>query len=233
MTAPIISCRGVSHAYGGTVALREVDLDVSPGEVVAITGPSGSGKSTLMLVLAGIVVPDEGSVEVEGVDLRTLADGPRAALRRREIGIVFQYGSLVPELTGVENVALPLMLDGSSRAAAQEAAAQMLERLGVAGVAGAVAAKMSGGQRQRVAVARAMVTGARVILADEPTGALDSAAADLVLTELVGAAREAAAAVVLVTHDARVAAHADREIHLWDGAVDAADLPAAVEELLP
>ena len=160
MTAPIVSCRGVSHAYGGTVALREVDLDVSPGEVVAITGPSGSGKSTLMLVLAGIIVPDEGSVEVEGTDLRTLAAGPRAALRRREIGIVFQYGSLVPVLTGLENIALPLMLDGSSRTAAQGAAAQMLERLGVAGVAGSVSAQLSEGQWPRVSVKMRLVAGA-------------------------------------------------------------------------
>ena len=220
MTDSVLSCRGVVHDYEGSPALLGVDLGVHEGEVVAITGPSGSGKSTLLLCLAGIIVPREGSVLLGGVDLRAVGERNRAALRRESVGVVFQYGTLVPELTGEENVALPLLLSGRSRAEAMEAATDWLERLGVESVARVTAGRMSGGQRQRVAVARALVTAPRVVLADEPTGALDSVASDLVASELVSAAREAGAAVVLVTHDARVAAFADREVHLWDGRVD-------------
>ncbi|HET6966952.1 MAG TPA: ABC transporter ATP-binding protein [Ornithinibacter sp.] len=230
MTAPVLSCRGVVHDYDGALALRGVDLDVLEGEVVAVTGPSGSGKSTLLLCLAGIVVPSQGSVHLGGVDLRALGERGRATLRRESVGVVFQYGTLVPELTGEENVALPLLLSGRARRAALAAAREWLDRLGVGAVGRTTAARMSGGERQRVALARALVTTPRVVLADEPTGALDSLASDLVVTELVGAARDAGAAVVLVTHDARVAAHADREVHLWDGRVDglpAADAPPA------
>ncbi len=220
MTAPVLSCRGVVHDYDGTPALLGVDLDVVEGEVLAITGPSGSGKSTLLLCLAGILVPREGSVQLGGVDLRAVGEQHRAALRRQSVGIVFQYGTLVPELTGEENVALPLLLSGRQRAEALAPAREWLGRLGVAEVAQTTAARMSGGQRQRVALARALVGSPRVVLADEPTGSLDSVASDLVAGELVSAARDAGAAVVMVTHDARVAAFADRELHLWDGRVD-------------
>lgn len=220
MTDPVLSCRGVVHDYEGNPALAGVDLDVHEGEVVAITGPSGSGKSTLLLCMAGIIVPREGSVLLGGVNLRAVGERNRAALRRESVGVVFQYGTLVPELTGEENVALPLLLSGRSRAEGLKTAAQWLERLGVESVAHTTAGRMSGGQRQRVALARALVTTPRVVLADEPTGALDSVASDLVVAELVSAARDAGAAVVLVTHDARVAAFADREVHLWDGRLD-------------
>lgn len=220
MTDSVLSCRGVVHDYEGSAALLGVDLDVHEGEVVAITGPSGSGKSTLLLCLAGIIVPREGSVLLGGTDLRAVGERNRAALRRESVGVVFQYGTLVPELTGEENVALPLLLSGRSRAEAIEAAAERLARLGVESVARMTASRMSGGQLQRVALARALVTSPQVVLADEPTGALDSVASDLVASELVSAAREAGTAVVLVTHDARVAAFADREVHLWDGRVD-------------
>lgn len=229
MTVPIISCREVAHAYDGSPALRGVDLDIQESEVVALTGPSGSGKSTLMLCLAGVLVPDRGSVQLDGTDLRSLGEQGRGELRRRLVGVVFQYGTLVPELTGAENVALPLLLGGRPRAEAVRAAQAQLERLGVANVAGLVASRMSGGERQRVAVARALITEPRVILADEPTGALDSVASEVVVTALVDAARDAGAAVVLVTHDSRIAAHADREIHLWDGLVDGADVPGDTE----
>jgi putative ABC transport system ATP-binding protein len=223
MTEPVLSCRGVVHDYEGSPALLGADLDVHEGEVVAITGPSGSGKSTLLLCLAGIIVPRQGSVLLGGVDLRTVGERNRAALRRESVGVVFQYGTLVPELTGEENVALPLLLSGRSRAEALQVATEWLQRLGVESVARTTAGRMSGGQRQRVALARALVIAPRVVLADEPTGALDSVASDLVAGELVSAARDAGAAVVLVTHDARVAAFADREVHLWDGRVDDAD----------
>ena len=229
MTAPVLSCRGVVHDYDGAPALRGVDLEVLEGEVVAVTGPSGSGKSTLLLCLAGILVPTEGTVSLGGVDLHALGERGRAALRLESMGMVFQYGTLVPELTGEENVALPLLLAGRPRREALAASQEVLERLGVTSVGRTPAGRMSGGERQRVALARALVARPRVVLADEPTGALDSVASDLVVTELVGAAREAGAAVILVTHDARVAAHADREVHLWDGRVDgvaAFDLPS-------
>jgi putative ABC transport system ATP-binding protein len=229
MTELVLSCRGVVHDYDGSPAVAGVDLDVYEGEVVAITGPSGSGKSTLLLCLAGIIVPREGSVLLGGVDLRAVGERNRAALRRESVGVVFQYGTLVPELTGEENVALPLLLSGRSRAEALKTAAKWLERLGVASVARVTAGRMSGGQRQRVALARALVAAPRVVLADEPTGALDSVASDLVAGELVSAARDAGAAVVLVTHDARVAAFADREVHLWDGRVD--DAAPSVESV--
>jgi putative ABC transport system ATP-binding protein len=220
MTAPVLSCRGVVHDYDGAPALRGVDLDVLEGEVVAVTGPSGSGKSTLLLCLAGIVVPTEGSVILGGVDLGALGERGRTELRRKSVGVVFQYGTLVPELTGEENVALPLLLSGRPRRESLAAGREWLERLGVGTVCRTTAGRMSGGERQRVALARALVTRPRVVLADEPTGALDSVASDMVVTELVGATRDAGAAVVLVTHDERVAAHADREVHLWDGRVD-------------
>lgn len=174
-------------------------------------------------------MPTEGTVSLGGVDLHALGERGRAALRRESMGMVFQYGTLVPELTGEENVALPLLLAGRPRREALAASQEVLERLGVASVGRTPAGRMSGGERQRVALARALVARPRVVLADEPTGALDSVASDLVVTELVGAAREAGAAVILVTHDARVAAHADREVHLWDGRVDgvaAFDLPS-------
>jgi putative ABC transport system ATP-binding protein len=229
MTELVLSCRGVVHDYDGSPAVAGVDLDVYEGEVVAITGPSGSGKSTLLLCLAGIIVPREGSVLLGGVDLRAVGERNRAALRRESVGVVFQYGTLVPELTGEEIVALPLLLSGRSRAEALKTAAKWLERLGVASVARVTAGRMSGGQRQRVALARALVAAPRVVLADEPTGALDSVASDLVAGELVSAARDAGAAVVLVTHDARVAAFADREVHLWDGRVD--DAAPSVESV--
>lgn len=227
MTSPVLSCRGVTHAYDGPPVLQGVDLDVLEGEIVAVTGPSGSGKSTLLLCLAGIIVPTSGSVHLGGVDLRALGERGRATLRRESVGIVFQYGTLVPELTGEENVALPLLLSGQPRREAIGQAREWLGRLGVDSVGATTAARMSGGERQRVALARALVVRPRVVLADEPTGALDSVASDLVATELVAAARDAGAAVVLVTHDARVAAHADREVHLWDGQVDA-DMPLDV-----
>ncbi|MGL5816782.1 MAG: ABC transporter ATP-binding protein [Phycicoccus sp.] len=223
MTQPLLRARGLTHAFGSTRALRGVDIVVEDGEVVAVTGPSGSGKSTLLLCCAGLLVPDGGTVQVAGSDLRRLGRAERTAMRRELVSVVLQYGSLIPELTAAENVMIPQLLGGRSRREAAPSAHRWLERLGVGGVSSVRAEALSGGQRQLVAVARALVTSPRLVLADEPTGALDSVAADLVMHELVGAAREAGTAVVVVTHDARVAAHADRDVHLWDGRVDGAD----------
>jgi putative ABC transport system ATP-binding protein len=204
-------------SYGPTTALAGADLAVRAGEVVSVMGPSGSGKSTLLHCAAGLTVPDAGRVSYAGHDLFDLTDVRRSALRRREFGFVFQFGQLVPELTALQNVALPLRLDGVSRRAAERRTAGWLDRLGLADKAKARPGELSGGQQQRVAVARALVTGPKVIFADEPTGALDSVSGEQVMEMLTDAAREAGAAVVLVTHDPRVAAYADRSIVVRDG----------------
>lgn len=180
-------------------------------------GPSGSGKSTLLHCLAGIVRPDAGTITYDGRDVTAMNDTRRSALRRRDFGFVFQFGQLVPELTCAENVALPLRLDGVRRKDADRAAMHWLERLEVDGVARRRPDQISGGQGQRVAVARALVTAPRVVFADEPTGALDSLSGELVMRLFTEAARDTGAAVVLVTHETRVAAYSDREITVRDG----------------
>ncbi|HEU5469762.1 MAG TPA: ABC transporter ATP-binding protein [Actinophytocola sp.] len=209
--------RDLHKSFGPTVALAGAGLALAAGEVVAVMGPSGSGKSTLLHCLAGIIQPDAGSVVYRGQTLSALPDGPRSALRRTEFGFVFQFGQLVPELTCLENVALPLRLGGMSRRPAEQAARDWLARLEVADVAGQRPGDVSGGQGQRVAVARALVTQPRVIFADEPTGALDSLNGERVMTLLIDAARQTHAAVLLVTHEPRVAAYSDREVVVRDG----------------
>ncbi|WP_081437947.1 ABC transporter ATP-binding protein [Pseudofrankia asymbiotica] len=203
--------------FGATPALDGASLRVDAGEIVALMGPSGSGKSTLLHCLAGIVGPDAGEVHYGTRRLSAMSEAGRSALRRGEFGFVFQFGQLVPELTCAENVALPLRLGGVGRRAARERAHAQLARLGVDDVAGKRPGEVSGGQGQRVAVARALVSEPRVIFADEPTGALDSLNGEEVMRLLTEAARTAAAAVVLVTHDARVAAYSDREVVVRDG----------------
>ncbi len=217
MTELLMVATGVGKTYGATPALESADFSIRPGEVVAVMGPSGSGKSTLLHCLAGIVRPDRGQIRYRHQDMAAMSDASRSALRRGEFGFVFQFGQLVPELTCVENVALPLRLNGTRRREAQDRATQWLERLEVDGVAGKRPGEISGGQGQRVAVARALVTGPRLIFADEPTGALDSLNGERVMRLLADAARETAAAVVLVTHEARVAAYSDREVVVRDG----------------
>ncbi|HLU44022.1 MAG TPA: ABC transporter ATP-binding protein [Natronosporangium sp.] len=204
-------------SFGPTQALIGATVRIRAGEVVAVMGPSGSGKSTLLHCLAGIVRADSGQVRYAGRDLTTMSDAERSALRRRDFGFVFQFGQLVPELTCLENVALPLRLNGVRRREAEQRAQGWLERLGVAEVAGKRPGEVSGGQGQRVAVARALITNPRVVFADEPTGALDSLTGEQVMQLLTGAAAETGAAVVLVTHEPRVAAYASREIVVRDG----------------
>jgi putative ABC transport system ATP-binding protein len=216
-TEPLLVATGLHKSYGPTPALDGADLTVRAGEVVAVMGPSGSGKSTLLHCLAGIVRADEGEVRYRGREMSAMSDGERSALRRSEFGFVFQFGQLVPELTCLENVAIPLRLGGAKRRAAEAEAAKWLERLEVADAAGQRPGEVSGGQGQRVAVARALVSGPRVIFADEPTGALDSLNGERVMRLLTEAAHDTGAAVVLVTHEARVAAYSDREIVVRDG----------------
>jgi putative ABC transport system ATP-binding protein len=220
MNAPggsLLVASDLRKAYGPTVALDGAEFSIHPGEVVAVMGPSGSGKSTLLHCLAGIVTPDSGSIMYDGHDLATMSDAQRSRLRRTEFGFVFQFGQLVPELTCVENVALPLRLNGTPRKEAERAALTWMERLEVDDLGRKRPGEVSGGQGQRVAVARSLVTGPRVLFADEPTGALDSLNGERVMELLTEAARTANAAVVLVTHEARVAAYSDREIVVRDG----------------
>jgi putative ABC transport system ATP-binding protein len=206
-------------AYGATPALDGASFSIHPGEVVAVMGPSGSGKSTLLHCLAGIVRPDSGTITYGGRDLTAMPDAGRSALRRSDYGFVFQFGQLVPELTCTENVALPLRLNGARRKDAERAALEWMERLEVAEVGHKRPGEVSGGQGQRIAVARALVTSPRVLFADEPTGALDSLNGERVMQLLTDAARDTNAAVVLVTHEARVAAYSDREVVVRDGKV--------------
>ncbi|MEO8477738.1 MAG: ABC transporter ATP-binding protein [Actinomycetota bacterium] len=207
--------------FGRSTALAGLSVEVRGGEVVAVLGPSGSGKSTLLLCLAGIIPPDQGEVVYRGRTLASLSDANLTKLRRDEFGFVFQFGQLVPELTAVDNVSLPLRLAGLRRRDATTRAREWLVRLDVEEVADQRAGEMSGGQAQRVAVARALVTGPRVVFADEPTGSLDSLNGELVMDLMVGAARDQGTTVVLVTHEARVAAYADREIVVRDGSLAA------------
>ncbi|MEU0244645.1 ABC transporter ATP-binding protein [Streptomyces sp. NPDC006235] len=216
---PLLSASGLTKTHGRTPALRGASVDLHGGEILAVTGASGSGKSTLLHCLAGIVRPDEGSVTYDGRRLADLPEKRLSVLRRTEFGVVFQFGQLIPELTALDNVALPLLLAGTGRARARALAGEWLERFGVRGQQDLRPGEMSGGQAQRTALARALVTGPRVVFADEPTGALDSLAGEQVMTALVHTARESGTAVLLITHDAQVAAYADREVQLRDGAV--------------
>ncbi|MET8003656.1 ABC transporter ATP-binding protein [Nonomuraea glycinis] len=224
MAAPLaddalLTAEDLHLSFGPTPALSSASLRVHAGEVLALMGPSGSGKSTLLHCLAGILSPDSGRVRFDGHDLSAMSDARRSALRRTEFGFVFQFGQLVPELSCLENVALPLRLAGVGRRQAQRSAAEWLDRLEVTDVAGKRPGQASGGQGQRVAVARALVTRPRVIFADEPTGALDSLNGERVMRLFTAAAQETGAAVVLVTHEARVAAYSDREAVVRDGRV--------------
>ncbi|MFD8339824.1 ABC transporter ATP-binding protein [Streptomyces solisilvae] len=213
----LLIATSLHKTYGHTPALDGADFSIHPGEVVAVMGPSGSGKSTLLHCLAGIVRPDSGSVHYNGRQLTAMSDTERSSLRRGEFGFVFQFGQLVPELSCVENVALPLRLNGVKRKEAEARSLSWMERLEVADVAHKRPGEVSGGQGQRVAVARSLVTGPRVLFADEPTGALDSLNGERVMELLTEAARETRTAVVLVTHEARVAAYSDREVVVRDG----------------
>jgi putative ABC transport system ATP-binding protein len=215
----ILQARDVVKSFGQTPALQGASMGVERGEILAVMGPSGSGKSTLLHCLAGILVPDGGEVWFDGARLDDKSDEKRSELRRDRFGFVFQTGQLVPELTAEENIALPLLLGGARRAVAIGKARAWFGRLGLEGLEQRRSGELSGGQAQRVALARGLVTEPQVLFADEPTGSLDSVTGELVMTLLTAAARERGTTVVLVTHDARVAAYADREIIVRDGVV--------------
>jgi putative ABC transport system ATP-binding protein len=213
----LVEAREVTLSFGSTPALRGAALTAEAGEIVAVMGPSGSGKSTLLHCLAGILTPLSGEVWFDGRRVDTLGESERSALRRDRFGFVFQFGQLVPELTAEENVALPLLLGGTRRSAAVRRARSWLERLGLDGLERRRSGELSGGQAQRVALARGLVAGPQVLFADEPTGALDSLTGEQVMELLVSAARDQGTTVVLVTHEPRVAAYADREVVVRDG----------------
>lgn len=215
----LIEARDVYRSFGQTPALVGASLSVTAGEILAVMGPSGSGKSTLLHCLAGIFTPDSGEVWFDGQRLDALNDTKRTELRRTAFGFVFQFGQLVPELTVADNIALPLLLNRVGRKTAYAKAAAWLPRLGLDGLGRRRTGELSGGQAQRVALARAVVAEPKVLFADEPTGSLDTLTGEMVMDLLVGIAREEGMTVVLVTHDARVAAYADREVMVRDGKV--------------
>ncbi|WP_371671509.1 ABC transporter ATP-binding protein [Streptomyces sp. NBC_00289] len=223
---PVLAAHDLVKTHGRTQALRGASVELRAGEILTVTGPSGSGKSTLLHCLAGIVRPDAGSVTYDGRRLDRLPENRLSELRRTDFGVVFQFGQLIPELTALDNVALPLMLAGTSRAEAHARAGEWLERFGVRGQSELRPGELSGGQAQRASLARALVTGPKVVFADEPTGALDSLASEQVMTALVHTARETGAALLLITHDAQVAAYADREVRIADGTVTPLEVTA-------
>ncbi|MCZ2806900.1 ABC transporter ATP-binding protein [Modestobacter sp. VKM Ac-2983] len=214
-----VELSGVSHAYGRTQALSDVSITVEPGEVVAVTGPSGCGKSTLLMLAAGVLRAQSGRITVAGTDLTGADDASRARLRRREVGLVLQFGQLVPDLSVRDNVALPLLLGGHRPADARAAADGWLERVGLDVEPDTLPADLSGGQAQLAAGARALVAGPRLLLADEPTASLDATSGRALLDLLVTTTVQAGGSVVLVSHDNAVAARADREIRLRRGTV--------------
>ncbi len=219
---PVLQLRGVSRVHGEgeteVHALRSVSFAAHAGELVAVMGPSGSGKSTLLTLAGGLDTPTSGEVLIEGRDLAPLGQRGRARLRRTSVGYVFQDFNLIPALTAAENVALPIELDGAPARAARAAARAALAQVGIDDLGDRFPDEMSGGQQQRVAIARAVVGERRLILADEPTGALDTDTGEQILRLLRGRCDDGAAGV-LVTHEARHAAWADRVVFLRDGVV--------------
>jgi putative ABC transport system ATP-binding protein len=238
---PVIITRGLAKDYdGGVHALCDVDVEIADGEFVAVTGPSGCGKSTLLNLLGGLDRPTRGEIELAGRRVDGYSEAHWALLRRSEIGFVFQFFNLIANLSVADNVELPGLLAGLSSREARARREELLESLGIAEHADAAPGHLSGGQQQRVAIARALINRPRVLLADEPTGNLDSASARDVMALLRAAHDERGQTIVLVTHDARVAARADRVLAMRDGAVAhetrlderRGDMSAAVSRLM-
>jgi putative ABC transport system ATP-binding protein len=218
---PIILCRGLSKTYGSgsaaITALHPIDLSIKAGESVALTGPSGSGKSTLLYVLGALESPTAGALGVDGTDLVSMTEAQAAEYRNRQVGFVFQFFNLVPSLNALDNVALPARLAGVSHQQARSRAAELLERVGMAPSQNARPETLSGGQQQRVALARALANRPRLLLADEPTGNLDTANGTLVLDLLRQLVAAEGMTLVMATHSDQACRIADRRIHLADG----------------
>ncbi|PIM68877.1 ABC transporter ATP-binding protein [Streptomyces sp. JV178] len=215
----VLAGNGLVKKYGTTTALAGVDVVVAERESLAIMGPSGSGKSTLLHTLAGIVRPDDGQVLLRGERIDHWGENRLSALRRKRFGFVFQFGQLLPELPAEENVALPLMLEGVPRRQAVQRARRWFAPLGLAGLEQRRPGQLSGGQAQRVAIARALAVEPDVVFADEPTGALDQSTGEEVIRLLTSVTRDQGASLVMVTHDADVAAHCDRVLQVRDGRI--------------
>ena len=220
----IIRTDDIKKSYGETHAMRGISLEIKRGEVLAIMGPSGSGKSTLLHTLAGITRPDSGKVYFNNLRIDNLTDKQRTLLRRNKFGFVFQFSQLVPELTAIDNVAVPLLLNGINRKIAYQKAEQWLNKVGITDTKlNHLANQLSGGQIQRVAIARAMAINPEVLFADEPTGSLDSLNSELVMKMFIKTAKDNGTTVVMVTHEPTIAAYADREIIVRDGKLEGAE----------
>ena len=215
----IISAKNIKKSYGKTEVLHGVSLDVAQGEVLAIMGPSGSGKSTLLHSLAAIIPVDSGEIMFGGRNIAKFSDNKRSILRRTAFGFVFQFSQLVPELTVIDNVALPLLLNGISRNKAYAEAKKWLDEVGLKDKYDSTPGEISGGQAQRVAIARAMVVRPKILFADEPTGSLDSLNSEHVMELFIKTAKEHGTTVTMVTHEPSIAAYADREIVVRDGVI--------------
>ena len=219
----IAQTRGLTKIYGtgdtAVVALDHVDLDIEAGEFVAVMGPSGCGKSTLLNLIGGLDTPSEGSVVLDGRETASMSDNELTRLRRERIGFVFQFFNLIPVLSALENAALPLQLDKGGPARAQKTAEEWLTRVGLDDRRANRPDQLSGGQQQRVAVAHALVTDPALVLADEPTGNLDSRSSEEIATLLRQVSSEWGRAILMVTHDPRIAAHADRIVFMRDGKI--------------
>lgn len=215
----IISAKNITKSYGGSAVLRGVSLDIAKGEILAIMGPSGSGKSTLLHSLAAIISIDGGEITLDSKRIDILSDKQKSILRRTSFSFVFQFSQLVPELSAVDNVALPLLLNGVKRKDAYRRAEVWLEKVGLKSKEESLPGQLSGGQAQRVAIARAMVIEPAVLFADEPTGSLDSLNSEKVMELFIATAKENGTTVVMVTHEPSIAAYADREIIVRDGVI--------------
>ncbi len=222
-TQPLVTCRRVTRQYGtgerATVALRGADLDIHPGELTLLVGPSGCGKTTLISIIAGILKPTSGDVEVAEENLVTLPERSKALFRAKNVGIVFQHFHLIPTLTAAENVAVPLIINRCSQREAVARARDLLDEVGLGNRGGAFPGELSGGQQQRLSIARAIIHEPRIVVCDEPTSALDQQTGRQVMQLLRRHAVRENRALLVVTHDQRIFEFADRVVHLEDGRI--------------